>query len=53
MQCEPDFRQYSGIILAVGHDKFTQIDFSFTRNQPIVLFDVKGVLPPEWVDGAM
>lgn len=53
MQCRPDFRQYDGVILAVGHDEFTRIDFSFIKNRRVVLFDVKGVLPREWVDGRL
>lgn len=53
MQNEPDLRQYDGIILAVGHDEFTRIDFSFMKNQRGILFDVKGVLPRLWVDGRL
>lgn len=53
MQCRPNFRQYDGVILAVGHDEFTRIDFSFIKNRRVVLFDVKGVLPREWTDGRL
>lgn len=53
MQSEPDLRQYDGIIQAVGHDEFAQIDFSVIKNQRIILFDVKGVLPREWVNGRL
>lgn len=53
MQGKPEFRQYDGIILAVGHDEFTRIDFSFMKNQRGILFDVKSVLPREWIDGRL
>ena len=53
MQGRPEFRQYDGIILAVGHDEFTRTDFSFMKNQRGILFDVKGVLPHEWIDGRL
>jgi UDP-N-acetyl-D-galactosamine dehydrogenase len=50
---QPDVRRYDGIILAVAHDVFKQIDFSFVRNQPTVLFDVKGFFPKELVHGRL
>ena len=53
MQGKPEFRQYDGIILAVGHDEFTRTDFSFMKNQRGILFDVKGVLPREWINGRL
>lgn len=53
MQSEPDLRQYDGIILAVGHDEFAQMDFSFMKDQDTILFDVRGVLPRLWVDGRL
>lgn len=53
MQCKPDFQQYDGVILAVGHDEFTRTDFSFMKNRRGILFDVKGVLPREWIDGRL
>ena len=53
MQGKPNFRQYDGIVLAVGHDEFTRIDSSFMKNRRGILFDVKGVLPREWIDGRL
>ena len=44
MQGRPEFRQYDGIILAVGHDEFTRRG---------ILFDEKGVLLREWIDGRL
>lgn len=40
----PDITAYEGIILAVPHDLFKNIDFTFIHHQPTVLFDVKGML---------
>lgn len=53
MNEEPDFKLYNGIVLAVAHDEFKQIDFSFVQKQQTVLFDVKGVLPRGLVDGRL
>jgi UDP-N-acetyl-D-galactosamine dehydrogenase len=50
---QPDMTVYQAIVLAVAHDEFRQYDFSFVRNQPVVLFDVKGVLPVALVDGRL
>jgi UDP-N-acetyl-D-galactosamine dehydrogenase len=50
---QPDMTAYQAIVLAVVHDEFRRYDFSFVRNQPAVLFDVKGVLPVELVDGRL
>lgn len=50
---QPDPKQYDGIILTVAHDEFHSIDFSFVRNQPTVLFDVKGILDKSLVHGRL
>jgi UDP-N-acetyl-D-galactosamine dehydrogenase len=49
----PDIKKYDGIILAVAHDEFRNIDFSFIRNQPVILFDVKGILDKKIVHGRL
>jgi UDP-N-acetyl-D-galactosamine dehydrogenase len=49
----PDVQKYDGIILAVAHDEFRNIDFSVIRNQPIVLFDIKGILDKKIVHGRL
>ncbi|MDR1407031.1 MAG: nucleotide sugar dehydrogenase [Tannerella sp.] len=49
----PDMTEYNAVILAVNHDGFGKLDFSFVRNQPTVLFDVKGVLPKDLVHGRL
>ena len=48
-----DIKKYDGIILAVAHDEFKQLDFGFVRNQPTVLFDVKGILDKFLVHGRL
>jgi UDP-N-acetyl-D-galactosamine dehydrogenase len=50
---QPDMTAYQVLVLAVAHDAFKSLDFTFVRNQPAVLFDVKGVLPVELVDGRL
>ena len=50
---QPDPKQYDGIILTVAHDEFRSIDFSFVRNQPTVLFDVKGILDKSLIHGRL
>lgn len=49
----PDVKSYDGIILAVSHDEFKEIDFRFVRNQSTVLFDVKGILDKDLVHGRL
>ncbi|MDR1848066.1 MAG: nucleotide sugar dehydrogenase [Bacteroidales bacterium] len=48
----PD-KKYDAIILAVAHNEFKQIDFSSLRKAISVVFDVKGVLPKESIDGRL
>jgi UDP-N-acetyl-D-galactosamine dehydrogenase len=50
---QPDMTAYHAIILAVNHDEFRQIDFSFVREHSTVLFDVKGALPKGLVHGRL
>ncbi|MDD2436491.1 MAG: nucleotide sugar dehydrogenase [Massilibacteroides sp.] len=49
----PSFTNYNGIIVAVAHDEFKQLDFSFIKKYPIVLFDVKGIIDKELVHGRL
>lgn len=50
---EPIFTNYDGIILAVTHEKFKHIDFSFIKKQHTILFDVKGILDKELIHGRL
>lgn len=53
LQNLPDITKYDGIILAVAHDEFSGIDFSFVQDQRTILFDVKGVLDKRLVHGRL
>jgi UDP-N-acetyl-D-galactosamine dehydrogenase len=46
-----DLSKYSGIILAVAHNKFKNIKLCTNAKQ--VIFDVKGVLPIKMVDARL
>ena len=46
-----DLSKYSGIILAVAHNKFKHIKSCTNANQ--VIFDVKGILPIQTVDARL
>jgi UDP-N-acetyl-D-glucosamine/UDP-N-acetyl-D-galactosamine dehydrogenase len=42
-----------GYIVAVGHDQFKEIDFKEIHAKGKVIYDVKGILPKEIVDGRL
>jgi UDP-N-acetyl-D-glucosamine/UDP-N-acetyl-D-galactosamine dehydrogenase len=44
---------YGAIILAVAHNKFKEIDFTLTKKNGSIIFDVKGVLPKELKDSRL
>jgi UDP-N-acetyl-D-galactosamine dehydrogenase len=47
-------KKYDAIILAVSHDQFKTIDFNRLKNgQNAVIFDIKGLLPKDLVDGRL
>lgn len=46
-----DINQYSGIVLAVSHDKFKGLQIQ--KSDSCVVFDVKGFLPKEAVDARL
>jgi UDP-N-acetyl-D-galactosamine dehydrogenase len=37
-------------VLAVAHEKFSNIDISGMKNPKTIVYDVKGILPDELVD---
>lgn len=41
------------VVLAVAHDKFKNLDFSLFGQASAVLFDIKGILPKDQVDGRL
>lgn len=44
---------YEAIILAVAHDAFRNIDILTHRQKGTIIYDVKGILPKEWVDARL
>lgn len=38
-------KKYDGVVLAVGHDTYHQLDLKALKNHEAVVFDVKGFLP--------
>lgn len=45
--------KFDAIVLAVSHKEFLKMDFDPLKNGDAVLFDIKGVLPKEMVDGRL
>lgn len=54
---EPDaadpLKGYDAVVLAVAHDKFKALDFRRRAGGEAVLFDLKGLLPRDQVDGRL
>jgi len=48
---QPDFRQYSAVIIAVAHTKFKSLDWKTSGDR--VVYDVKGVLEKGSVDARL
>lgn len=47
-------KKYDAIILAVSHDQFAELDFDrLTNGNKSVIFDIKGFLPRDKVDGRL
>jgi UDP-N-acetyl-D-galactosamine dehydrogenase len=44
---------FAGIVLAVAHEVFRGMDFSGYKEKGVVVFDAKGVVEKEWVDGRL
>jgi len=47
----PDFSEYSAIVLAVAHDKYKALDFS--RSGERVIYDIKSTLDDSISDGRL
>ena len=50
---ELDGRNYDAVVLAVAHRKFADWDLQDFRQEDTVIYDIKGVLPRELVDGRL
>lgn len=46
-------RKYDTIVLAVAHNEFKKIDFSFLKKDICVIYDVKNLLPSSLIDGSL
>ncbi|MFB6317415.1 nucleotide sugar dehydrogenase [Saccharicrinis sp. FJH54] len=46
-------KKFDAIVLAVSHNEFLEMDFDALKNGNAVIFDIKGVLPKEIVDGRL
>ena len=44
---------YDAVILAVAHRQFKELDYSHFNKANLVIYDIKGVLPKEIVDGRL
>ncbi len=44
---------YDAVVLAVAHRQFKEIDYSHFNKANLVIYDIKGVLPREIVDGRL
>ena len=46
-------KNYDAIILAVSHKPFVQMDLSKLKKEQSVIYDIKGILPYETIDGGL
>lgn len=46
-------KSYEGMVLAVAHNQFKELDFKILRSKGAVVFDVKGILNRELVDNRL
>ena len=44
---------YDAIVLAVAHRQFANLDMASMQNGHAIVFDVKGILPRDAVDGRL
>lgn len=53
LEALPESDCYDSIILAVGHREFVQLDLKNLKNDPAVVFDIKGILDRNLVDARL
>lgn len=49
----PQTEQYQGVIIAVAHDQFLNIDFKKCKEEGTVVFDTKSVIDREYTDARL
>ncbi len=47
---EVELKDYQAIILAVSHDEYTELEWSRVDVTRTVIYDVKGIVPKEYID---
>lgn len=45
-----ELKNYQAVILAVSHDEYRQLDWSSLNLEGTVIYDVKGIVPVEYID---
>ena len=46
-------KKYEGVILAVAHNQFKELDFHALRTNGAVVYDVKGILDRKLIDNRL
>ena len=46
-------KYYEGVVLAVAHNQFKELDFPSLRTNGAVVYDVKGILNRELIDNRL
>ena len=46
-------KKYNAIILAVAHNQFKELDLTPLKADKCIVFDIKGIRPPETIDGRL
>jgi len=46
-------KSYKGVVLAVAHNQFKELDFPSLRTNGAVIYDVKGILKRELIDNRL
>ncbi len=49
----PSGNRYDAIVLAVAHGEFRQLDIATLKQPYTVVYDIKGILPRELIDGRL
>jgi UDP-N-acetyl-D-galactosamine dehydrogenase len=45
--------KFDALVLAVAHNKFNELDFTFLKNKNSIIYDVKNFLPKSITDGRL
>ena len=46
-------KTYEGVVLAVAHDQFKELDFPSLRTNDVVVYNVKGILNRNLIDNRL